>query len=118
MILTKTKTKISPRHHGRKMSLKAFEFAPVVEGYLYELARGYIVVSEVANFPHARQSALIRSQLGHYHVENPKSLFEILGGMEGKMFHPLAFTKSFALLAAAVLAITLVPALCTLFIRG
>jgi Cu(I)/Ag(I) efflux system membrane protein CusA/SilA len=41
-----------------------------------------------------------------------------LGGIEGKMFHPLAFTKSFALLAAAVLAITLVPALCTLFIKG
>jgi Cu(I)/Ag(I) efflux system membrane protein CusA/SilA len=41
-----------------------------------------------------------------------------LGGMEGKMFRPLAFTKSFALLAVAVLAITLVPALCTLFIKG
>jgi Cu(I)/Ag(I) efflux system membrane protein CusA/SilA len=41
-----------------------------------------------------------------------------LGGMEGKMFRPLAFTKSFALVAVAVLAITLVPALCTLFIKG
>jgi Cu(I)/Ag(I) efflux system membrane protein CusA/SilA len=41
-----------------------------------------------------------------------------LGGMEGKMFHPLAFAKSFALLAVALLAITLVPALCTIFIRG
>src|SRR5262249_7639897 len=41
-----------------------------------------------------------------------------LGGMEGKMFRPLAFTKSFALLAVAVLAITLVPALCSIFIRG
>jgi Cu(I)/Ag(I) efflux system membrane protein CusA/SilA len=41
-----------------------------------------------------------------------------LGGMEGKMFHPLAFTKSFALVAVAVLAVTLVPALCTVFIKG
>jgi copper/silver efflux system protein len=41
-----------------------------------------------------------------------------LGGIEGKMFHPLAFTKCFALVAVAVLAITLVPALCTIFIRG
>jgi Cu(I)/Ag(I) efflux system membrane protein CusA/SilA len=41
-----------------------------------------------------------------------------LGGMEGKMFRPLAFTKSFALLAVAILAVTLVPALCTVFIRG
>jgi Cu(I)/Ag(I) efflux system membrane protein CusA/SilA len=41
-----------------------------------------------------------------------------LGGIEGKMFHPLALTKTFALASVAVLAVTLVPALCTLFIRG
>jgi Cu(I)/Ag(I) efflux system membrane protein CusA/SilA len=41
-----------------------------------------------------------------------------LGGMEGKMFRPLAATKCFALVAVAALSITLVPALCTLFIRG
>jgi Cu/Ag efflux pump CusA len=41
-----------------------------------------------------------------------------LGGIEGKMFRPLAFTKCFALVAVAVLAVTLVPALCTIFIRG
>ena len=41
-----------------------------------------------------------------------------LGGIEGKMFRPLAFTKTFALLTVAALAITLVPALCTIFIRG
>jgi Cu(I)/Ag(I) efflux system membrane protein CusA/SilA len=41
-----------------------------------------------------------------------------LGGIEGRMFRPLAYTKTFALLAVAVLAITLVPALCTVFIRG
>src|SRR5262249_22479550 len=41
-----------------------------------------------------------------------------LGGIEGRMFHPLAYTKTFALASVAVLAITLVPALCTVFIRG
>jgi hypothetical protein len=54
MTITRTKTRIGPRHHGRKMSLRAFEFAPVEEGHLYELARGYIVVSEVPNSPHSR----------------------------------------------------------------
>jgi Uma2 family endonuclease len=90
MIRTKTKTatKIGPQYHGRKMSLKAFEFAAVEDGHFYELARGYIVVSEVANFPHARQTAFIRTHLGHYHVENPKCLYEILGGMECKLFIP------------------------------
>ncbi len=41
-----------------------------------------------------------------------------LGGIEGKMFRPLAYTKTFALGSVALLAITLVPALCTIFIRG
>ena len=41
-----------------------------------------------------------------------------LGGMAGKMFQPLAVTKSLAMLAAAVLAITVVPALCSLLVRG
>lgn len=88
MILTKAKTKLGPQHHGRKMSLRAFEFAAVEPGYLYELARGYIVVSEVANYPHARQTALIRKRLDHYHVENPSSLHEILTGTECKLLIP------------------------------
>lgn len=41
-----------------------------------------------------------------------------LGGMEGRMFYPLAVAKCFCLVVVAVLAITLVPALCTFLIRG
>jgi Cu(I)/Ag(I) efflux system membrane protein CusA/SilA len=41
-----------------------------------------------------------------------------LSGIDGKMYRPLAFTKTFALLAVAILAVTLVPALCTIFIKG
>ena len=41
-----------------------------------------------------------------------------LTGMEGKMFHPLAFTKTFAMACSTILAITLVPVLCTFLIRG
>ncbi|GAA0533825.1 Cu(I)/Ag(I) efflux system membrane protein CusA/SilA [Rhizomicrobium palustre] len=37
---------------------------------------------------------------------------------EGRLFHPLAFTKSFAMAAAAMLSVTLVPALMALFVRG
>jgi Cu(I)/Ag(I) efflux system membrane protein CusA/SilA len=37
---------------------------------------------------------------------------------EGRLFHPLAFTKSFAMAAAALLSVTLVPALMALFVRG
>jgi copper/silver efflux system protein len=41
-----------------------------------------------------------------------------LGGMEGRMFHPLAWTKTFAMVGVSILAITLVPALIPLLIRG
>jgi copper/silver efflux system protein len=41
-----------------------------------------------------------------------------LSGQEGKLFHPLAFTKTFAMAGATLLAVTLVPALCATFIRG
>ena len=41
-----------------------------------------------------------------------------LTGQEGKLFHPLAFTKTFAVLAATIIAVTLVPVLCTLLIGG
>ena len=40
-----------------------------------------------------------------------------LQGFEGKMFSPLAFTISFALLGSLILSLTLVPMLCTVFLR-
>src|SRR3989475_2114419 len=41
-----------------------------------------------------------------------------LTGMEGKLFHPLAFTKTFAMAGSTIIAVTLVPVLCTFLIRG
>ncbi|HKQ05639.1 MAG TPA: efflux RND transporter permease subunit [Blastocatellia bacterium] len=41
-----------------------------------------------------------------------------LTGREGKLFHPLAFTKTFAMVAATVIAVTFVPVLCTLLLGG
>lgn len=41
-----------------------------------------------------------------------------LEAQEGRMFAPLAYTKTFAMAGAALLSITLVPALMFLFIRG
>src|SRR5947207_10312705 len=39
-------------------------------------------------------------------------------GREGKLFHPMAFTKSLAMIGVALLSVTLVPALIPTFIRG
>src|SRR5437867_2110981 len=41
-----------------------------------------------------------------------------LTGQEGKLFHPLAFTKTFAMVGATILSVTLVPVLCSLLIGG
>ena len=42
----------------------------------------------------------------------------LLESQEGRMFRPLAYTKSFAIAFSSVLAITVVPVLMILFIRG
>lgn len=42
----------------------------------------------------------------------------LLTGQEGKLFHPLAYTKTFALIGAVLLAVTAVPVFCTLLVRG
>ena len=39
-------------------------------------------------------------------------------GQEGKLFHPLAFTKTFAMVGATIIAVTLVPVLCTFLLGG
>jgi Cu(I)/Ag(I) efflux system membrane protein CusA/SilA len=42
----------------------------------------------------------------------------VLGEQSGRLFKPLAFTKTFAMAAAAILAVTVVPVLMVYFIRG
>jgi Cu(I)/Ag(I) efflux system membrane protein CusA/SilA len=42
----------------------------------------------------------------------------LLTGQEGKMFHPLAYTKSFVMIASAAVVITLIPVLMTMLMRG
>jgi Cu(I)/Ag(I) efflux system membrane protein CusA/SilA len=41
-----------------------------------------------------------------------------MSGREGKLFHPMAFTKSLAMVGVAVISVTLVPALIPTFIKG
>jgi copper/silver efflux system protein len=42
----------------------------------------------------------------------------LLEGQEGKLFHPLAFTKTFSMMGSALIAITLVPVLMYFLMRG
>ena len=42
----------------------------------------------------------------------------VLTGQAGKLFRPLAFTKTFTMAAAAIIALALLPTLCYYFLRG
>src|SRR5688500_20279312 len=42
----------------------------------------------------------------------------MLTGQEGKLFHPLAFTKTFILIVDAILVVTLAPVLISFFMKG
>src|SRR5206468_2991488 len=41
-----------------------------------------------------------------------------MSGREGKLFHPMAFTKSLAMIGVALISVTVVPALIPTFIKG
>jgi Cu(I)/Ag(I) efflux system membrane protein CusA/SilA len=41
-----------------------------------------------------------------------------LTGQEGKLFHPLAFAKTFAMASATAISLSLIPILCTLLLKG
>lgn len=42
----------------------------------------------------------------------------LLTGQEGKLFHPLAYTKTFILLVDAILVVTLAPVIISIFMKG
>src|SRR5919106_2742619 len=42
----------------------------------------------------------------------------LLTGQEGKLFHPLSYTKTFIMIVDALLVVTLAPVLISFFMRG
>src|ERR1044072_7085543 len=42
----------------------------------------------------------------------------LLTGQEGKLFHPLAYTKTFIMVVDALLVVTLAPVLISIFMKG
>jgi Uma2 family endonuclease len=85
LTITKHKSKIGPDDHGRKMSLKDFEFVETEEGYHYELSRGYISVADIIRYRHSMTIAELRNQLTAYQMANPGSFFTVLGSGDCKL---------------------------------
>jgi Uma2 family endonuclease len=83
--MLKTKLRVGPQDHGRRMRLKTFEPVEVENGHVYELARGIIVVSDVPNFAHMMQVAAVRDPIILYKAQNSGRVFQVLGTMECKL---------------------------------
>jgi len=86
--MSKTAIKIGPADHGRKMSLEEFDHAEVQEGYLYELSRGVITVSDVPGPFHFAQADAILLQLTAYRLAHPGRIVRIGTGSECKLLLP------------------------------
>lgn len=84
-ISRKPKVKLGPQHQGHRMPLKRFEFAEAEEGYLFELARGYVVVSEVPSYSHAKQIEVARDRISYYKLAHPGRIDSVLGSMDCKL---------------------------------
>lgn len=83
--MTQTVTKIGPADHGRRMTLDEFDKAEVREGYIYELSRGVITVSDVPNPRHLAQVDALRQQLSEYRATHPGQIRRLAGGGECKI---------------------------------
>jgi hypothetical protein len=83
--MPKTAIKVGPADHGRIMSLADFDHAEVQEGYLYELSRGVIDVSEVPNKSHFILVHAIRQQFYAFLTSHFGVIFSIGAGNECKL---------------------------------
>ncbi|MDH0291849.1 CusA/CzcA family heavy metal efflux RND transporter [Pseudomonas sp. GD04087] len=122
----------SNRISANLMSLGALDFGIIVDGAVV------IVENAIRRLAHAQQHhgrLLTRSERLHEVFAASKEARRALiygqliimvvylpifalTGVEGKMFHPMAFTVVLALLGAMILSVTFVPAAIALFITG
>lgn len=83
--IRKRTVRLGPQDHGRRMSLDDFDRAIGQEGYLYELNKGVIEVSDVPHPKHLAQVQELRNQLVAYHLSNPEVVHSIAGSNEAKL---------------------------------
>src|SRR5258706_7047093 len=83
--MSRTAIIVGPQDHGRRMSLADFDHAEVVGGYLYELSRGVITVSDVPGKKHLKQVCEINQQLYVYKAAHPEVIRTIGGGSDCKI---------------------------------
>ncbi len=77
---TATRT-VGPADHGRRISLAEFAEADFEDGWLYELARGVVVVTEVPGISHGRIVMKLSSLFALYESDHPGVINDRAGGM-------------------------------------
>src|SRR5205823_14424446 len=117
---------------GNLMSLGAIDFGLIIDGAVVIVEN---IVRQLAEKQHHLGRKLTTAERSHVvlaaskQVGNPMFFGVIiitivyvpilaLTGIEGKMFHPMALTVMLALTGALVLALTLMPLLCSFLLRG
>lgn len=117
---------------GNLMSLGAVDFGLIIDGAVVMVENIVRVLGERQHELGRKLTAKERFEAVHEAAEQVGSpmFFGVLiitlvylpilalTGIEGKMFHPMAITVMLALGGALVLALTLMPALCSLLLRG
>jgi cobalt-zinc-cadmium resistance protein CzcA len=131
MLMTATgmvQSKIS----GNLMSLGAIDFGLIVDGAViivenclrrlagkqHELGRNLITPERLHEVMLASKEMIQPSVFGQAIIITVYLPILALTGIEGKMFKPMALTVIFALAAAFVLSLTVIPALVGILIRG
>ena len=83
-----TPLRIGLADHGRTMTLEEFREAEELEGYIYELARGVLEVSEVPNDPHGVVVANLYDGISRYRRDHPGVILRYGGGNEFRFWLP------------------------------
>src|SRR5262245_37416769 len=85
---TVTRRKLGPADNGQRMTLDEFLDAEWHEGWLYELARGVVVVTEVPGIPHGMIVWHVSDMFALYGIEHPGIIRYRGGGMESRIRLP------------------------------
>jgi Uma2 family endonuclease len=82
------KLRIGPADHGRPMTLEEFREAEEQPGYLYELARGVLEVSEVPSDDHGHVIDNLHEMISLYRRGHPGRISRIAHGSDIRLLIP------------------------------
>lgn len=106
---------------GNLMSLGAIDFGLIVDGAVIITENALTRMKQGIDSRESLLNACIEmirpSLFGQLIILIVYGPILLLGGVEGRMFHPMAWTVIFALISAFILSITFIPAALSLFLK-